>query len=311
MYSLRFDDGVTSAGFALTPRGIAAFGTVRDPVQLWALLLERYPTIGAVFGDATPVMPIRFVPGIQHRLTMAAGERWLLLPHAYGFVDPLFSTGIAWGLRAIERLGLMFEQHAAQRAKPNGDALARYAAILALEADQIDRMVAGAYEAMAHFDLFAAHAMLYFATVSFSEVKQRITADNDVAWNGFLGVGDTVLDPLPGESLRRLKEITRDRGDVGSEEDRRRYVKWASAAIAPWNVAGLADAARHNLYPVDLDVLIDRHSLLGMTREQIMEALPALRGMGPESVFADQHGAGRSTSPPGQQATAPRAPAPR
>ena len=311
MYSLRFDDGITSAGFALTPRGLAALGTIRDPDQLWALLLGRYPTIGAVFGGGTPVMPIRFVPGIQHRLTMAAGERWVLLPHAYGFVDPLFSTGIAWGLRAIERLGLMFEQHAAHRAVPNGEALTRYTGILALEADQIDRMVAGAYEAMAHFDLFAAHAMLYFATVSFSEVKQRIAGDDDVAWNGFLGVGDAVLEPLPGESLRRLKEITRARGDAGSEEDRGRYVEWASAAISARNVAGLADPTRHNLYPVDLDVLIDRHSLLGMTREQIVEALPALRGMGPEPVFADRRGAGRSTSPPGPRATAPRAPGPR
>ncbi len=311
MYSLRFDDGVTSAGFTLTPRGLAGLGATRDPDQLWALLLERYPTIGAVFGDATPVMPIRFVPGIQHRLTQAAGDRWVLLPHAYGFVDPLFSTGIAWGLRAIERLGLLFEHRSASRAVPNAEELGRYAAMLAPEADQIDRMVAAAYEAMAHFDLFAAHAMLYFATVAFSEVKQRITAEDDVAWNGFLGVGDAVLDPLPRESLRRLKEITRSRGDVGSDEDRRRYVDWASTVITPRNVAGLADAARHNLYPVDLDVLIDRHSLLGMSREQLVDALPALRGMGPEPVFADPRGADRSTLPPGPRATATPAPAPR
>ena len=311
MYSLRFDDGVTSAGFSLTPHGLASLGPAREPDRLWALLLERYPTVGAVFGEATPVMPIRFVRRVQHRLRKAAGERWVLLPHAYGFVDPLFSTGIAWGLRAIERLALMFEHHAARRAVPNADELGRYAAILALEADQIDRMVAGAYEAMAHFDLFAAHAMLYFATVSFSEVKQRIVAADDVAWNGFLGVGDAVLEPLPAESLRRLREVTRGRGAVGSDEGRRRYVEWASAAIVPRNVAGLADPTLHNLYPVNLDVLIEHHSLLGMTREQIVEALPALRGMGPEPFFADRRGADRSTSPPGQQATAPQAPAPR
>ena len=311
MYSLRFDDGVTSAGFSLTPRGLASLGATRDPDQLWALLLARYPTIGAVFGDAIPVMPIRFVPSVQHRLTKAAGERWVLLPHAYGFVDPLFSTGIAWGLRAIERLALMFEHHAARQTVPNADELGRYAGMLAVEADQIDRMVAGAYEAMAHFDLFAAHAMLYFVTVSFSEIKQRIAADNEAAWNGFLGVGDAVLEPLLGESLRRLKEITHTRGDTGSEKDRRRYVEWATAAIAPRNVAGLADPTRHNLYPVDLDVLIEHHSLLGMTHAQIVEALPALRGMGPEPGFADQRGGGRSTSPPGPQATARQAPAPR
>jgi len=311
MYSLRFDDGVTSAGFSLTPRGLAACGATREPDRLWRLLLERYPTIGAVFGDATPVVPIRFVPSIQHRLTKAAGERWAMLPHAYGFVDPLFSTGIAWALRAIERLGLLFEQHAASRTVPNGKELGRYATILALEADQIDRMVAGAYEAMAHFDLFAAHAMLYFTTVSFSEVKQRVASADDVAWSGFLGVGDALLEPLPQESLRRLRDITRGHGKTGDVESRHRYVEWATAVIAPRNVAGLADPARHNLYPIDLDVLIERHSLLGMTRDELVKALPALRGMAPEPVFADPRGGGRSTSPRGQRATAPQAPAPR
>ena len=181
----------------------------------------------------------------------------------------------------------------------------------ACAADQIDRVVAGAYEAMAHFDPFAAHAMLYFTTVSFSEVKQRITADDDVAWSGFLGVGDAVLEPLPRESLRRLRDITHGQGDTGDIDARRRYVEWATAAIAPRNVAGLADPARHNLYPVDLDVLIERHSLLGMTRDELVKALPALRGMAPEPGFADPRAAGRSTSPPGPRATVPRAPVPR
>ena len=309
MYSLQFDDGVTSAGFGLTPRGIVRLGLTAEPDRLWAALLERYPTIGAVFANANPVMPIRFVPAIQHRLTRSAGERWAMLPHAYAFVDPLFSTGIAWSLRAIERLASMFE-HTDTRAVPNADALARYDRMLTLEADQIDRMVAAAYEAMAHFDLFAAHAMLYFATVSFAEVKQRLAPSDDVAWSGFLGVGDTVLEPLPRESLQRLRVITRGEGDVGSVEERRTYVEWATTAIAPRNVAGLADPARHNLYPVDLDVLIERHSLLGMGHDQLVEALPALRGMAPEPVF-DRRGVGRSTLPPGPPATEPPTPAPR
>jgi len=132
---------------------------------------------------------------------------------------------------------------------------------------------------MAHFDLFAAQAMLYFATVSFAEVGRRIAPKDDAPWNGFLGVGDPVLAPLPWESHRRLQAITRGRGEVGSVDARREFSEWIAESIAPRNVAGLADQARHNLYPVDLDVLLDRHSLLGMTREQLIAALPALRGM--------------------------------
>jgi FADH2 O2-dependent halogenase len=230
-------------------------------------------------------MPIGFVPKVQHRLTRAAGAGWALMPHAYAFVDPLFSTGIAWGLRAVERLGLMFEAAASGARVPERAMLDRYERALSAEADQIDVLVAGAYDAMAHFELFAAQAMLYFATVSFAEVGQRVAPDDSVAWRGFLGVGDAVLEPLPSESLRRLSAITGGRGEIGTASDRRGFAEWMASAIAARNIAGLADPARHNLYPVDLDILVDRHALLGLSREQTQASLPALRGMSPEPSF--------------------------
>jgi tetracycline 7-halogenase / FADH2 O2-dependent halogenase len=307
MYSLRFDDGVTSAGFLLTPRGIASLrssaasnaapnssGAV-DAASLWRRLLQRYPTLATAFAEATPLMPISFLPAIQHRLTRAAGERWALMPHAYAFVDPLFSTGIAWGLRAVERLALAFESAVHNRRVPDPDLLTRYDAALGAEADQIDLVVAGAYEAMAHFDLFAAQAMLYFAAVSFAEVGQRVLPQDSVAWNGFLGVGDPVLGPLPREALRRLRRITKGSAEVGSPEDRRSFVEWITRAIAPRNIAGLANPSRRNLYPVDFDALIEQHTLLGMTRAEIIEALPALRGMRADPLLTEE--SSRQTGP--------------
>lgn len=264
MYALRFDNGVVSAGFALSPTGLTRVTRSRAPdaAAVWRLLLDRYPTIGAAFGDATPMRPIAFRARIQHRLTRATGERWALLPHAYAFVDPLFSTGIAWSFRAIERLALCFENGV-----PRVTDLKRYAQLLSAEADQIDQLVAGAYEAMEDFDRFAAQALIYFATVSFAEVRQRLVKADP--WDGFLGVGDPVLGPLPRESLRRLR--------------RKNFPQWVASAIAPRNIAGFADPAAHNLYPVDLDVLVDRHALLGLSREEIVAALPALRGVTDQS----------------------------
>lgn len=297
MYSLRFDHGVTSAGFALSPRGLARLerSGARNAEGLWRMLLDRYPTIADAFANATPLMPLAFRSRIQHRLRRAAGDRWALLPHAYAFVDPLFSTGIAWSLRAIERLALCFEPLRGARGArgprlPSVDELTRYEGLLRAEADQIDRLVSGAYDAMAHFDLFAAHAMIYFAIVSFTEVRQRLAVDESVAaagpaWSGFLGVDDPVMQPLPSASRRRLRRITRGKGDPGDPDERRRYVEWVRSAIAPRNIAGLADPARHHLYPVDVDWLIDQHALLGMSRERLVDALPALRGMAPEPSF--------------------------
>jgi FADH2 O2-dependent halogenase len=281
MYSLRFDDGVTSAGFVLAPRGLASLNAQdgADAASLWGELLGRYPTLEQAFSEATPLMPVAFRSRIQHRLTRAAGERWALMPHAFAFVDPLFSTGIAWSLRAIERLALAFEFAAHDRRVPDLQVLERYDEALTAEADQIDLVVAGAYEAMAHFDLFAAHAMLYFATVSYAEASQRLKPTPTAAWNGFLGVGDPVLEPLPKEALRRLREITRGRGAVGSPSERGAFAEWLAQRIAPRNIAGLANPARRNLYPVDFEELIEQHALLGMSRDQVVEALPALRGM--------------------------------
>ncbi|MGH7603969.1 MAG: NAD(P)/FAD-dependent oxidoreductase [Gemmatimonadaceae bacterium] len=298
MYSLRFDDGVTSAGFLLTPRGCAAMKARGRPAMsasdgvnadsIWRALLDRYPTLASAFGDAKPLMPITFRPQIQHRLTRAAGDRWALMPHAYAFVDPLFSTGIAWSLRAVERLALALEAAANGPRVPDGETLSRYDAVLSKEADQIDLVVAGAYESMAHFDLFAAQAMLYFATVSFAEAKQRLRPSDGAAWDGFLGVGDSVLEPLAGESLRRLRAITQSNGTTGTAERRAEFQEWMAQSIAPRNIAGLADHRRGNLYPVDFDALIDRHQLMGMSREEMLERIPALRGTSARPEFAER-----------------------
>lgn len=279
MYSLRFDDGVTSAGFLLTPSGMARLETAgaRDPASLWRALLQRYPTLAGAFGDATPLLPLAFRPLIQHRLTRAAGPRWALMPHAYAFVDPLFSTGIAWSLRAVERLALAFESAVHDRRVPDHETLARYESLLDAEADQIDRVVAGAYEAMSHFELFAAQAMLYFTAVSFAEISLRLERQESSAWAGFLCVGDAALERLPAEALRRLRRITRGRGSAGTAAERAGFSEWITHAIAPRNIAGLADPRRRNLYPVDLGTLLDRHALLGTSQEELRRALPVLR----------------------------------
>ena len=312
MYSLRFDHGVTSAGFLLTPDGLERMGAAAaaSPSALWHALLGRYPTLERAFARAVPTMPIAFHPRIQHRLTRAAGERWALTPHAYTFVDPLFSTGIAWSLRAVERLALAFESSARGTRVPSADVLARYDSLLALEADQIDVLVSGAYVAMRHFDLLAAHAMLYFAAVSFSEVSQRISDDDGSAWTGFLGVGDSILDPLPRESAERLRRMTQ-RGAAGmSAGDRAGFAQWVRDSIAPRNVAGLANPERSNLYPVDVDVLVERHALLGLTRDQLLAALPVLRGMGQSPPFLAPIVAGPPTSQWDPRAPAREMPAP-
>jgi hypothetical protein len=110
-------------------------------------------------------------------------------------------------------------------------------------------------------------------------VSQRIAPEEGIAWKGFLGTGDPVLGSLPRESLQRLRSITHQRGDTGSSDDRREFAEWIRQAVESRNIAGLANPERRNLYPVDFDELVERHALLGLNREQLVDALPMLRGM--------------------------------
>lgn len=277
MYALRFDDGVTSAGFLLTAEGLDSLGS-REPGSMWAELIARHPTLADAYGAAAPMRPIAFVPRVQHRLARPTGDRWAVLPHAYAFVDPLFSTGIAWSLLGVERLADAFARGTAGR--PDQELLARYGSLLSAEADQADALIAGAYAAMRQFELTAAHAMIYFAAVSWAEIRQRLLPGDAAAWEGFLGAGDPALARLPGEAQARLSAI-----DAADRESRNDFAEWVRTSIEPRNLVGLVDRARRNLYPADLDVVIARRSLLGMTLEQMQAALPALRGLSPEPAF--------------------------
>lgn len=265
LYALPFDHGVTSAGLVTLAR---ASGPVEDPAAAWREALAPYPTLAEQFADAHPLAPVRFVERLQHRLERAAGERWFVLPHAFAFYDPMFSTGIAWSLLAVERLALLFEGVA-------GDAW-RYDYLLRHEADRIAQLVEAAYLALGDFELFTAVAHLYFVTVSWAEARQRLLTETAPhAWEGFLGVGDPHLDALFDDVLAAL------RARHSELFDRAAWRRRLREGLAPRNVAGLDDPARRNLYPVDLDVLVGRAALLGLEREEIVAALPRLRGNPP------------------------------
>ena len=279
MYILPFDHGVVSAGFTLDrtrpqARELAASGAV-DPAGLWRLLLARYPSLGRQFAESRPVRPIAWLPEVRHRLARAAGPRWLALPSTFAITDALFSTGIAWSLRGIERLGLLFE--AADLPGPVD--LAAYAALLAEEAEQIDLLVAGAYRAMADFDLAGSYSMLYFAAASFAEASRRLAPERGLGpWEGFLGCRDPVIRAALAEAVARVEELTEGGTATPSPAAVRAFAGWLAQAIEPRNIAGLADPQRANLYPVDLEALVEGAAKLGMTAEEVRAALPRLRG---------------------------------
>lgn len=276
MYVLRFDppgpgretgdgDGTTVSAGILIEGGLPQ----GSPEEVWRRTVARYPSLGAQFGSARPLFPLRSLDLVQHRRARAAGEGWALLPHTFAFVDPLFSTGLAWTFLGVERLADLFGR--ARGGLPDAAALARYQTLLAGEADRLDRLISLAYRARRAFPLLVAVSLLYFAPVSFAESRRRLVDGGDDPWQGFLGVGDPVFDRLFEEAPERLERA------LAGETSEEAFQHWVRDGIAPRDVAGLTDPVRRNLHPVDLELLVERAALLGLTREQLRNRLHRLR----------------------------------
>lgn len=280
MYELAFDHGVVSAGFVVDAREPGPSHGRQDPATTFRALAQRYPSIAARYETALPVRPVAAIPRLQWRLADAAGANWVLLPHAWMFWSPLFSTGIAWSLVGVERLGLILESAAGAPARTAAGqgrrqlaaGLRRYAALLRAEGHHLRRLIEGAYRCRRDFAAFAACVQAYFAAASWCEARQRLCpapADTDGAWawSGFLGASDPVLRRIVSSAPRLVT--------THPPESR---LDAARRLIAPRNVAGLADPARKRLYPADLEALVAAADVIGLTRDEVRASLPRLRG---------------------------------
>ncbi|HEX2165419.1 MAG TPA: hypothetical protein VHM02_15870, partial [Thermoanaerobaculia bacterium] len=256
---------LASVGFVLRRAAAGALAARHpDPADAFAALLARYPTLAAQLAAARPVRPIAWRSRLAHRLESAAGRRWLALPHVFAFHDPLFSTGIAWTLAAVERaLDLL------AAGPPPPGRLARYAGLLAREADHVGRLVEGAWATMHDFPAFAAWSHLYFAAASFCEAAERLLP-GDHAWSGFLGADDPVVAGFVADG-HALVTVP------GGPPPAAQLATWVRRAIAPRNLAGLANPARGNLYPVDHAPLFAGAGLLGLSEDELRVRVSRLR----------------------------------
>lgn len=245
MWVLRFDTGITSAGFVLdsTRRPLDPSVSARDE---WAALLKRYPSIAAQFEDARLVpefdAPMR-TGRLQRVAARMVGENWAMLPSAACFIDPLHSSGNAHTLCAIERLVRILKEG---WGRPElGERLTAYEQTIRREIALMDRIIHGCYESFDCFDLMAAFAMFYFAGATYSEHRRRAgrTSPDDA----FLAAHDPRLADAVSSTHAELLRMKRA-GAVGEAESRA-FKQRVARAIEPFNVAGLCDDARRNMYP--------------------------------------------------------------
>ncbi|MDZ4685093.1 MAG: tryptophan 7-halogenase [Planctomycetaceae bacterium] len=234
MWQLRFDNGVTSAGFALAnpvPENLT-------PADEWRQIMDRFPSVAEQFASATLISnhgELIRTGRLQRRIGRAAGPNWALLPSAAGFIDALHSTGIAHTLVGIERLLGLWQRHW-DRAELVTD-LVEYDRLFQAEIAFIDTIVAGSFRSFRGFPKMVAITMFYFASAIWSEHRRRSGTDIPRA---FLCADDPRLRASLEQAYAMLDDPT-----VSATA----LTEFVTDAVRPYNIGGLCDAAKRNMYP--------------------------------------------------------------
>jgi FADH2 O2-dependent halogenase len=238
IWMLRFNNGITSAGAALTDPVAAAIGAT-DGAPAWDRLLATLPSVREQFADARPVHPWIHSPRIAFRTRRVCGPAWALLPSAAGVIDPLLSTGFPLTLLGIGRLLNVLEH-----TRPGADreaALHRYQQTTIDELDATEQLVAALYASMTDIPLFKRLTLLYFAAASYSEAARRLGKPELAP--GFL----LHAHPTFGPELRACAALAMT-APAGSA--REVLLDRIDRAIEPFDTAGLLDRTRRDWYPV-------------------------------------------------------------
>jgi tetracycline 7-halogenase / FADH2 O2-dependent halogenase len=236
MWVLRFDNGITSAGFSLNPEA-HPIRPDESPEAEWARLLRSYPSLGRQFTAAKTVQPWVRTGRLQRRLSRAAGDDWALLPHAAGFLDAWLSPGIAQTLYAVNRLGriLADDDPGPQRAKR----LAKYSRTVLDELAWVDEITGTCFQCLDRFDVLATVSMLYFAAAIYCEARER--GGQAGAESAFLLADDRTYRQLAAAVCHQAPSVR--------AEDAAGCTARVHGMLQPYNLAGLCDPERHNMYP--------------------------------------------------------------
>jgi FADH2 O2-dependent halogenase len=260
IWVLQFNNGVTSAGVAATEEAAKRLN-LEEGEAAWQNLLGLIPALQQQFAHAKSIRPFTHVPRLSFRSGTSAGKRWVLLPSAAGFVDPLFSTGFALTLLGIGRLAESIQHYWSDEEFP---ARVRCAAS---KSDQellaAGRLIGSLYARMGDFPVFVSLSFLYFTSVIFSETVRRLGKPEMAS--SFLLYDHPYFGPRCQELLGRARER--------SGADSSKLCEDILRVIEPLNLAGLGDSNRRNWYPVDARDLFEGAYKVGATQDEIASLL--------------------------------------
>lgn len=146
-----------SVGLLLDPRQHPPRPDLTAEEEFLAFVAQ-FPSVAAQFANVRAVREWTRTGRIQYSSKQVVGDRWALLAHAAGFIDPLFSKGMY-----VTMMGVGLLAHLLLQAKQSGDFSAAAFAPLERTTQHFirnnDRLVANSFRAFAHYDLWQVYAV--------------------------------------------------------------------------------------------------------------------------------------------------------
>ncbi len=215
---------VCSVGLTLDPRVHPDEGL--SPEEEWQKFMNRFPAVRQQFANARPVRPWVKAPRIQYTSRGMCGDRFCLLPHAAGFVDPLFSRGLVITTKGVNMVAATVleavrdDDFSEARFKPVEEATKGWL-------KSADQMVSGSFAAFKDYELWNAWLRVWhvFGATRFFGAANRFmdyleTNDHAYLWRNGI---DPVLgyeDPRPLEMLQAAHghAMRYQRGEITAAE---------------------------------------------------------------------------------------------
>ena len=171
-----------SVGLMLDPRLHPERPDLTPEAEFFGFI-SQFPSIAAQFEGAQAVRPWTRAGRIQYNSRQIVGDRWALLGHAAGFVDPLYSKGLYLSTTAVFTLA-----HLLLKAGQTGD----YSAAAFADLEQVthnmvnsaDRLVANSYKAFSDYRLWQNYAVVwllgaYLEYLKLNTIRLQAGSDRD------------------------------------------------------------------------------------------------------------------------------------
>jgi FADH2 O2-dependent halogenase len=148
-----------SVGLQLDPR-LYPQRSELTPEQEFFEFIQQYPDLHAQLKDARPVRDWMRIDRLQYSAYHVVGDRFALLAHAAGFIDPLYSKGLY-----VTHAQIFLMADLLIKAKQTGDySAAAFEPLEKMTLDYVnmhDRLVASSYKSWQHFKLWNVYEVLW------------------------------------------------------------------------------------------------------------------------------------------------------